>query len=111
MDFVRLKQKSSYFSEKHLIIKFNLENISILGFAASVNSDRRVTLRDITYNRFHAKRFNGSWISDHEILFPDSDGGISLMNAVDGKTVQVRFLGNSQNYENQNVENQKELRK
>ena len=59
------------------------------GFAASVDSERRVTLRDITYNRFHAKRFNGTWVSDHEILFPDSDGGISLMNAVDGNTVQV----------------------
>ncbi len=67
----------------------NVYTLFISGFAASVDSERRVTLRDITYNRFHAKKFNGTWVSDHEILFPDTDGGISLMNAVDGNTVQV----------------------
>jgi hypothetical protein len=60
-----------------------------MGHSASVTSDRSVTLKDITQNKFHAKRFNGSWISDHEILFPDSKGGISLMNAVDGNAFQV----------------------
>lgn len=61
-----------------------------VGYSASVNSDRRVTLADITRNKFNAKKFNGSWISDHEIMFPDSNGGISIMNAVDGMARQVR---------------------
>ena len=61
-----------------------------VGYSASVNADRRVSLTDVTQNKFHPKRFNGTWISDHEILFPDSSGGISLMNAVDGMTFQVK---------------------
>ncbi|KAL0277472.1 UNVERIFIED_CONTAM: hypothetical protein PYX00_004738 [Menopon gallinae] len=43
----------------------------------------RFKLHDILGHEFQAPRFNGTWISDHELVFRDQWGGISIMNADD----------------------------
>ncbi|KAK6630049.1 hypothetical protein RUM44_005447 [Polyplax serrata] len=49
----------------------------------------RFTLNEILTHEFQSPRFNGSWISDHELLFRDRWGGISVM---DVETLSIRSV-------------------
>ncbi|XP_047495542.1 inactive dipeptidyl peptidase 10-like, partial [Penaeus chinensis] len=42
---------------------------------------RRFELEDILGNDFKIHGFNGSWISDNELVFKDSTGGLSIFDA------------------------------
>ncbi|CAG7717855.1 unnamed protein product [Allacma fusca] len=54
---------------------------------------RKITLSDIISSRFSNHAFNGSWISDNELLFRDYLGGLSLLNV---ETLVSRpFLANT----------------
>ena len=44
------------------------------------SSKRRMNKNDFLRYRFYPEDFNGTWISDTEILFPDQFGGLSINN-------------------------------
>ncbi|KAI5700138.1 hypothetical protein M8J75_014781 [Diaphorina citri] len=46
----------------------------------------KFSVEHITGNHFYAAPFNGTWVSDHELVYRSGDGGLSLYN-VDNNTV------------------------
>lgn len=54
---------------------------------------RKITIDDVTSERFKTQPFNGTWISDKELLFRDYLGGLSLLNV---ETLSQRpFIANT----------------
>ncbi|KAG5894537.1 hypothetical protein JTB14_026825 [Gonioctena quinquepunctata] len=55
----------------------------------------RFKLQDILSHDFQPLRFNGTWVSDEELIFKDHWGGISILNAFN---LSVRTLMSNQTY-------------
>ncbi|XP_045483534.1 inactive dipeptidyl peptidase 10 isoform X2 [Harmonia axyridis] len=55
----------------------------------------RFKLTDVIGREFQPLRFNGTWVSDEELLFKDHLGGISILNA---SNMTVRTLMSNQTY-------------
>ena len=53
------------------------------------NHKRTVQLREFIYNTLVPARFNGTWISDSEIIFNDQHGGIKVLNVETNAAYQV----------------------
>jgi hypothetical protein len=59
----------------------------------SDGEDRRVRVGDVSHGRFYTSKWNGTWISGFEFVFPDSDGGISIFNIKALNTTNILSAG------------------
>ena len=53
------------------------------------NHKRTVQLREYIYNTLVPARFNGTWVSDSELMYNDADGGIKVLNLETNVVYQV----------------------
>uniref|UniRef100_A0A8D9FBW5 Venom dipeptidyl peptidase 4 n=1 Tax=Cacopsylla melanoneura TaxID=428564 RepID=A0A8D9FBW5_9HEMI len=56
-------------------------------YSGQRSAGQKFTIEHITGNHFYAPPYNGTWVSDHELVYRSGDGGLSLYN-VDNNTVQ-----------------------
>ena len=54
------------------------------------NHKRTVQLHETVWGILTPSKFNGTWVSDSDIMYKDEDGGISILNLENNKIIQVR---------------------
>ena len=61
-----------------------------LGAASmEVNHKRTVQLQEAVWGILTPSKFNGTWISDSDIMYKDEDGGITVLNLENNFSYQV----------------------
>ena len=70
------------------------------------NHKRTVQLHETVWGILTPSKFNGTWVSDSDIMYKDEDGGISILNLENNKIIQVKLeisANYSQFYDENNV--------
>ena len=94
--FIDVLQDPSFFRKRAAILQRlaggpQAESFSSATASIKGNHKRTVQLHETVYGYLTPSKFNGTWISDADIMYRDDDGGISVYNLDTRKSYTVRI--------------------
>ena len=101
--FIDVFQDPSFFRKRAAILQRlaggpQAESFSSATASIKGNHKRTVQLHETVYGYLTPSKFNGTWISDSDIMYRDDDGGISVLNLDTRKSYKVRFYKINNDY-------------
>ena len=101
--FIDVFQDPSFFRKRAAILQRlaggpQAESFSSATASIKGNHKRTVQLHETVYGYLTPSKFNGSWISDSDIMYRDDDGGISVYNLDTRKSYTVRIYKIKKDY-------------